>query len=559
MHAFNVVPAPAGAVSKLQQARAALLGLGLPAKHAEVHKKLSRIQAEERPRTRRAAGASTPEPARAHAFEPRRAGPSASGSSTGAKPSSSRGKQPAWPLADIPAALRLTGNPLKDAETIFKAATRVAQTTQAIAETGLEFVQSGGRASTPALLRKTFERLGSTYIKLGQFIASAPTIFPEEYVTEFQYCLDATEPVPFKEIERILNESFPSGYRQFFSYVDPKPIASASIAQVHAARLRSGEEVVIKVQRPGAEDTLRTDLNFLLVAGSLLELANPELKRVSLTEIISDIQQAVAEETDFLAEAKNVTEFRGFLDRMGFNFAVAPKVYMEATRRKVLTMERLRGVPLTDLESIRKYTSDPEGTLIRAMNVWFASVAYHDFFHADVHAGNLLVLEDGRVGFIDFGIVGRIPPEVWAAIDALVLAIPVEDWTQSPAAPQDLFASIRTLDPEDLGVGRPGGVVDDTKINRLVLDLVRVGDRHGVKFPRSFALLFKQSLYFDRYTRILAPRLDPLTDPRVRRSVADAYGGRPGAGAEVGASYPPRGGPDAGQGPVIDVEARREG
>jgi aarF domain-containing kinase len=142
---------------------------------------------------------------------------------------------------------------------------RLGQTSAALSRTGWDWLTEG-RPSAPVLLRKTFERMGATYIKIGQLIASSPTLFPASYVKEFQRCLDSTEPVDFKHMEKILVQELGRQYRQdIFSDIDTQPLASASIAQVYAARLVTGEDVVIKIQRPGVRDILTTDLNFSVV------------------------------------------------------------------------------------------------------------------------------------------------------------------------------------------------------------------------------------------------------------------------------------------------------
>ncbi|KAA8539707.1 hypothetical protein F0562_026399 [Nyssa sinensis] len=201
---------------------------------------------------------------------------------------------------------------------------------------------------SPLYLRRLFERMGATYIKLGQFIASAPTLFPPEYVQEFHV----------------------------YEYVDPTPIASASIAQVH-------------------------DLNFVYIVARILEFLNPELSRASLVGIVKDIKESMLEEVDFNKEAVNIESFRRYLEAMGLvRQATAPKVYPQCSTRRVLTMERLYGVPLTDLDSISSLVSSPETSLITALNVWF--------------------------GFLDFGIVGRISPKTWAAMEVFLASIATE-------------------------------------------------------------------------------------------------------------------------------------
>ncbi|GBG63920.1 hypothetical protein CBR_g39924 [Chara braunii] len=266
----------------------------------------------------------------------------------------------------------------------------------------------------PAELRKFFERMGATYIKLGQFIASTPTLFPDEYVQEFQSCLDQTPPVPFNDIKETIRKDLGRPLEQIYEYIDPTPLASASIAQVHAARLKgTGRDVVIKVLKPGVEDTLTADLNFIYIAARIIEFLSPQIaKGTSMVGIVGDICASMLEEVDFLKEAVNIEAFREYVKNAGLeNQAMAPEVFRHATSRRVLTMERLYGVPLTNLEVLKSIVPNPEATLITALNTWFGSLVACETFHADVHAGNVLVLKDGRVGFIDFGKPSFIVPK----------------------------------------------------------------------------------------------------------------------------------------------------
>ncbi|KAJ0985406.1 hypothetical protein J5N97_003762 [Dioscorea zingiberensis] len=398
---------------------------------------------------------------------------------------------------------------------------------------------------SPLYLRKLFERMGATYIKLGQFIASAPTLFPAEYVAEFQNCFDRAPAVPFKEIETILHEELGRPLNTVYEYIDPVPIASASIAQVHGARLKnSQQEVVIKVLKPGIEDILVADLNFVYIVARLLEFLNPELRRSSLVGIVKDIKESMLEEVDFQKEAANIEAFRRYLEDMGLSRqAKAPQVYKNCSTQRILTMERLYGVPLTDLDSIRSLVPDPELALVTALNVWFGSLIACDSFHADVHAGNLWLLRDGRIGFLDFGIVGRISPKTWAAMEIFLASFSSEDYESMASALvemgateknvdtkafakdlEKIFSSIQDLDTEivvatarspNAAAISANVIVDERQMNALFLDVVRVSESYGLKFPREFALLMKQLLYFDRYTRLLAPNLNMLQDERI--------------------------------------------
>jgi aarF domain-containing kinase len=270
--------------------------------------------------------------------------------------------------------------------------TRTFKAYVAISETLQEFLPRLGQTTIPAfsapkVLRTLFEKLGATYVKLGQFIASSPTLFPKEYVVEFQKCLDSTDPVEWSVIKRVIETDL-GPISKSFAYVDPKPLASASIAQVHVAKLRTGEDVVIKVQKPGIDECLKADLSFIYIASRVLEFLLPDWERTSLSAIAGDIRLSMLEELDFEKESRNTEEFRRFLaDNKLLRKATAPKVYREFTTKKVFTMERLNGISMLDEETISRATSDPQvgqETIITALNVWTQSVSKMPWFHADV-------------------------------------------------------------------------------------------------------------------------------------------------------------------------------
>jgi aarF domain-containing kinase len=296
----------------------------------------------------------------------------------------------------------------------------------------------------------------------------------------------------------------------------------------------------------GVEDALTADLAFLVASTRVLEFLLPDLARGSLAAVAADLRSSMLDELDFTKEASQLRAFAAYLDSTQNASATVPFVYTQLSTRRLITMERLRGVPLTDAAALAGPASrrgvPPEELLIGALNTWAGSVLACEAFHADLHAGNLLVLADGRVAFIDFGVVGRISPGTWGSVSSLLAAAAAEDWR---AAAQSMVAmgAAEAVDVDafgrDLGAlaasfrgvrasvvvqgGAASVAVDEADVNRVLLDLVRTGERHGVRFPREFGLLLKQVLYFDRYRAILAPELDVLSDPRVRLSQAQRW------------------------------------
>ncbi|KAH8061114.1 hypothetical protein JL722_4411 [Aureococcus anophagefferens] len=341
----------------------------------------------------------------------------------------------------------------------------------------------------PRFARKFSERLGATYVKLGQFVASSPTLFPELWVREFEKTLDDVPPVAFSVIKGVVERELGSPLEVTFAKFDRAPLAAASIAQVHRATLRDefgGGDVVVKVLRPGVDDLLKADLGFLEIAGKAAEALVPSFGRLSLANVLEDLRATMLDELDLEKEAANLEVFRAWLATAGLEAtATCPLPVKAASSKRVLTMDYVDGVPLTDLDALRAMygpTFDAETTLLNALNTWSLGVLSCDFFHADARGQSA---RDAAAGLAsrDFELLARALTTMGAA---------ERDERAFAADLEALFKSLDEVQPDVLVSADGAGAVAAT---------VSVDDA--------------QALYFDRYTRLLAPDMDVINDDRV--------------------------------------------
>jgi aarF domain-containing kinase len=290
--------------------------------------------------------------------------------------------------------------------------------------------------------------------------------------------------------------------------------------------------VVVKVQKPGVQSIITVDLNTVYLLVRLLEFMLPNTDRDALAGIVSEMYQAMIDECDFIKEADHIEGFRRFLDNAGIETVIAPRVYSQASSARVLTMERFYGCSLTDEKALEKLQVDPAASLFAALNTWFASLTGCDFFHADLHSGNMLLLDDGRVGFIDFGMVGRVSPESWKAVFSLLSGLIERNYPlvaesmlgvgmtrdhinelQLATDVEAVFRALEYIEAESLMAG--DRLSTAASVNDVINNLGEVARNHGIRFPREFTLLLKQFLYFDRYVQLLDPGANLFDDERV--------------------------------------------
>jgi aarF domain-containing kinase len=444
--------------------------------------------------------------------------PATPGSAAGivlAAPTLLRGSDAGWLAAGIVAA----GAIALHSPTVRRLAQTAGVAIRSVARVAWDRLR-GRKGTAPRVVRRAFEELGPTYVKLGQLVASTEGIFPERYSTELLCCLDRVSPLPFEAIERVVRAELGKPLSTFFSEIDKTPLASASIAQVHAARLRDGAEVVLKVQRPGIGQSIAADVKILRVAARLVA-ATPRGSLANPVAIVDDFAHTLDLELDFVREAASMEEFNRILQDLGQEEVVAPRPVNALTSRRLLVMERFFGNRVDDVEGLRARELDMEAKLLVGMRAWFQGVVFHGFFHGDVHAGNLMALRDGRIGFLDFGVVGRLGKEQRRGIIDTLLCFASGDFRRLAETWQAMGTCGADVDLDALGgdlreayeplLSSAGGI----NYAEILPSILRTAEKHRLRLPRDFVLVTKQMLYFDRYAKKLAPNLNVFRDPRL--------------------------------------------
>jgi len=260
-------------------------------------------------------------------------------------------------------------------------------------------------------LRLTFEELGATYVKFGQLIASSPGLFGDEASNEFRSCLDTGPAVPFDAVRAAVETTLGGPLESAFASFDELPIGRASIAVVHRATLRDGRTAAVKVLRPGIEDVVATDLRLMEPLLDFLSRQVGVAEAGQLVRMMDGFRQQVAEELDLRNEARAMAHYRDLLRRVDLPLVVVPEPYPALSGPRVLAMEFLDGVPIDDLAGIAELGVDPRPLVEQTVRGWFLTAIRYGVFHGDVHAGNLMLLRDGRIAALDWGIVGQLDPD----------------------------------------------------------------------------------------------------------------------------------------------------
>ena len=398
---------------------------------------------------------------------------------------------------------------------------------------------SGTFLSVPERLRLAFEELGPTFVKLGQVLSTRVDILSElvgqeealAWITEFQKLQRHAQPFDFSEVQTTIETEFKRPLEEVFPTYEQQPFAAASIAQVHSATLITGEPVVVKVQRPRVATVIQTDLNLLMELAEQLENSDPEMHLFKPTELVREFSRSIRKEIDFTIEAANTD---AFYQRFAASSKVKiPKVYWEFTNRRVLTLERIDGIPIDAISQLDEMGFNRAELAEVLVELFYTQVLSDGFFHADPHPGNVFVLEDGRIGLVDFGMVGRISDDMLRHIC---------NWL-SAVLTKDVDAVVRSYI-------RMGILGDETDITALKLEMndflerhfnmppsrLRIGEvihevfnaslRHQIHTPPAFLMLGKTVATVESVVMKLNPDFDFLefSQPYIAQFLVQNFG-----------------------------------
>lgn len=390
-----------------------------------------------------------------------------------------------------------------------------------------EEVDSARAASVARRLKLMLTELGPTFVKLGQVLSTRADLLPRSIIEELETLQDDVPPVGFDQVRKTIREAFGKEVEDLFSDFEHTPVAAASMAQAHRAKTKSGEDVIVKVQRPGVGEQLRGDLSVLHYVARALEAVIEEVGVYTPTGIIEEFDKAVHEELDFLNEAANIRAF--YKNFQGVTHTRIPRVYEDLTARTVLTMEAFKAPKLSQARL------DAEGKKTIAKTILegaFKQLFEDGLFHGDPHPGNLLVLEGPVLALIDFGLVGRVTRQMQDTLVQLVLAIGLKDSettarilyrlgtpdqrTNLMAFRTDIDAILSTYLPTSL---------KDVNTKHLLADILNLAVKYKIRIPKEFAILSRASIAIEGVLRSLYPDL-PINEiflPYAKKLLGERY------------------------------------
>ncbi len=377
---------------------------------------------------------------------------------------------------------------------------------------------TGGVDALAPRLRRLFLSLGPTFIKFGQLISGGVGMFPPRLVEEFADFRDAMPAEDWDHVRQVITEELPGGLENFATF-DRTPLAAASIAQVHTATLTNGQEVVVKIQRPDIRAKIVADITWLAAFTRLIDDLVPPARTGNLPGIIEYFAETLSEELDFRLEAENMLDVAEAVARSDDAAGVAvPRPHPALVTRRVLVMERLHGYASADDAGILESGIDTEAMLLAGFGAFVEGALIHGVFHGDLHPGNIMVLDDGRYGILDYGIVGRLSVKERKAFAQMMASGATGDFRGQIEAMRDLDGFPQDADIDALVREMPQDLIpvdmslpDMSSVGESLTSTMRIMTRHRFRLPKLLVLLSKNLIFADDAVGRFAPDLDLMS------------------------------------------------
>jgi ubiquinone biosynthesis protein len=391
-----------------------------------------------------------------------------------------------------------------------------------------------GGFPSPHRLRLVLEELGPSFIKLGQLMSTRADLFPPEYITEFEKLQDQVPPVPYEDIQGVIERELKQPVASLFASFDPASLAAASVAQVHRARLLSGEDVAIKVIRPGIQKKIRKDIRLMYAIAQRIEQVFEAGRIIGVINLVKEFERTIFRELDMLIEAGNMEKFAAnFKD---VDELYIPKVYWDTISKSVLVMEYIDGVKMDEVEAIRGMNIDPKEIAMIGLRSFSRQLMDFGFFHGDPHPGNTLVLADGRVSLVDFGITGYLDEEMMMHIANLFLGYAEHDYNLVLDAlrgaglihEDELDLESFRRDLKDISEPFYGRSLQNISVRDVYEQVMQLVLKYRIRLPRNLLLLFKTFIQTEALGKILGSdaSLLEVTKPYAKRLLQRSYEAR---------------------------------
>jgi ubiquinone biosynthesis protein len=383
----------------------------------------------------------------------------------------------------------------------------------------------------PARIRRTLEDLGPSFIKLGQLMSTRADVFPPEYLEEFSKLQDRVPPVPFEQIRLLVETELRQPLDQLFDGFETQSLAAASVAQVHTAHLNTGEKVAVKVIRPGIEKRIRNDIQLMYYFAAKIEKRFEFGQVLGIVNLVKEFERTIFRELDMLTEA-------GHIERFSRNFneveeIYIPKVYWQYTSKSVLVMEHIEGIKMDNVAEIKRHGIDPKEVAMIGLRSFSRQLMAAGIFHADPHPGNTIVMYDGRVGLVDFGIVGYLDEETMLQIAHLFLGYAEHDYDMVMEAFESAglinaetmnLKSFR-IDLKDMSEPFYGRSLKTISAKDVYDQVMRLIFKYRIRMPRNLLLLFKTFIQTEALGKILGSdaSLLEVTRPYAKKLLEQGY------------------------------------